>query len=296
MFRQGFTCPALLEDNDWSTRTGLSPALARLSKRFRFCHRCHWPGPRSLATTCGVSVDVLSSGYLDVSVRRVRLLHLWIHCRIPLRVGCPIRIPTDQCLLAAPHGFSQRATSFIASQCQGIHQMPFLLFFLTAARPPVCRDKPTSRHQAIARSPMSMLARPNPNAVTDGAMAGTNVLGHALYSLFTLSKSPVRSREPPGTDLRPSRPTLPCCGPLPTSPRPSPTQPSPAALLKAAGGGRRDRTDDLLLAKQALSQLSYAPSPSRVCLKPVREQASPDKVLALPADARRPISGGPGRI
>ena len=25
------------------------------------------------------------------------------------------------------------------------------------------------------------------------------------------------------------------------------------------GGGRRDRTDDLLLAKQALSQLSYGP-------------------------------------
>ena len=28
----------------------------------------HWPGPRSLATTSGVSVDVLSSRYLDVSV------------------------------------------------------------------------------------------------------------------------------------------------------------------------------------------------------------------------------------
>ena len=28
----------------------------------------HWPGPRSLATTNGVSVDVLSSRYLDVSV------------------------------------------------------------------------------------------------------------------------------------------------------------------------------------------------------------------------------------
>ena len=26
------------------------------------------------------------------------------------------------------------------------------------------------------------------------------------------------------------------------------------------GGGKRDRTDDLLLAKQALSQLSYAPT------------------------------------
>ena len=41
-------------------------------------------------------------------------------------VGCPIRISTDQSLLAAPHGFSQRATSFIASWCQGIHRMPFL--------------------------------------------------------------------------------------------------------------------------------------------------------------------------
>jgi hypothetical protein len=30
----------------------------------------------------------------------------------------------DQSLLAAPHGFSQRATSFIASWCQGIHRMP----------------------------------------------------------------------------------------------------------------------------------------------------------------------------
>jgi hypothetical protein len=30
-------------------------------------------------------------------------------------VGCPIRISTDQSLLAAPRGFSQRATSFIAS-------------------------------------------------------------------------------------------------------------------------------------------------------------------------------------
>ena len=40
-------------------------------------------------------------------------------------VGCPIRVSTDQSLLAAPHGFSQRATSFIASWCQGIHRMPF---------------------------------------------------------------------------------------------------------------------------------------------------------------------------
>ncbi len=31
----------------------------------------------------------------------------------------------DQNLLAVPHGFTQRATSFVASWCQGIHRMPF---------------------------------------------------------------------------------------------------------------------------------------------------------------------------
>jgi hypothetical protein len=40
-------------------------------------------------------------------------------------VGCPIRRSEDQRALAPPLGFSQRATSFIASRCQGIHQMPF---------------------------------------------------------------------------------------------------------------------------------------------------------------------------
>ena len=65
------------------TRTGLSPAVVRLSRRFRLFRPDHWPGPRSLATTCGVSVDVLSSGYLDVSVRRVRFACLCIQQAIP---------------------------------------------------------------------------------------------------------------------------------------------------------------------------------------------------------------------
>ena len=33
----------------------------------------------------------------------------------------------------------------------------------------------------------------------------------------------------------------------------------PSTLGSRNGGGERDRTDDLLLAKQALSQLSYTP-------------------------------------
>ena len=66
------------------TRTGLSPAMALLSRRFRLSHKSRWPGPRSLATTCGVSVDVLSYGYLDVSVPRVRFLSLCIQNKIPI--------------------------------------------------------------------------------------------------------------------------------------------------------------------------------------------------------------------
>ncbi len=57
------------------THTGLSPTLAEFPNSFRFVLQCHWPGPRSLATTCGVSVDVLSCRYLDVSVPCVRFLH-----------------------------------------------------------------------------------------------------------------------------------------------------------------------------------------------------------------------------
>ena len=36
-----------------------------------------WPLPRSLATTCGISVDFFSSPYLDVSVQAVPFLHLF---------------------------------------------------------------------------------------------------------------------------------------------------------------------------------------------------------------------------
>ena len=36
-----------------------------------------WPPPRSLATTCGISVDVSSWPYLDVSVQAVPYVHLF---------------------------------------------------------------------------------------------------------------------------------------------------------------------------------------------------------------------------
>ena len=43
-------------------------------------------------------------------------------------MGFPIRTPVDQRFFAAPHGFSQLGTSFIAIACLGIHRTPFLTF------------------------------------------------------------------------------------------------------------------------------------------------------------------------
>ena len=56
-----------------------------------------WPGPRSLATTYGISVDFSSSPYLDVSVQAVPHVYLCIqHTLTDLRLpGCPIRISSD---------------------------------------------------------------------------------------------------------------------------------------------------------------------------------------------------------
>jgi hypothetical protein len=82
MFRQDFSCPALLEDYDYVTHTGLSPTMACLSRHFCLVRHNHWPDPLSLATTRGVSVDVLSSWYLDVSVPKVCFLTLCIQAKI----------------------------------------------------------------------------------------------------------------------------------------------------------------------------------------------------------------------
>jgi hypothetical protein len=80
--------------------------------------------PISLATTLGISVDFFSSGYLDVSVHRVRYPHLCIQCGLTLagRVS-PFGYRWIKALLPAPHRFSQAYTSFIACNRQGIHHM-----------------------------------------------------------------------------------------------------------------------------------------------------------------------------
>ena len=79
-----------------------------------------WPSPRSLATTSGISVDVFSSPYLDVSVQAVPLIYLFDSVYDTLKVGFPIRKSPDHSSFAAPRSLSQLITSFIGSWCQGI--------------------------------------------------------------------------------------------------------------------------------------------------------------------------------
>jgi hypothetical protein len=64
MFRQDFTCPALLVPNHRRLPVrGCHPLRPLFPKRSSISNSQDWPGPRSLATTSGVSVDFLSSGY-----------------------------------------------------------------------------------------------------------------------------------------------------------------------------------------------------------------------------------------
>ena len=64
--------------------------MAALSRAFSYLSPSLRAGPRSLATTKGISVDFFSSGYLDVSVPPVRLLNLCIQLRITAyAVGFP---------------------------------------------------------------------------------------------------------------------------------------------------------------------------------------------------------------
>src|SRR6185437_9973137 len=159
-------------------------------------------------------------------------------------VGCPIRRSRDQRLLASPPGFSQRATSFIASQCQGIHQMPLLR---------ASRATPNGKDHSAIRAAISSLRRHCGIPHTSlAARARSPAYGHTTR-FFTICHQPR-----PGTSHR-------------RAPKAKPFSAAASAGGGEAGGGEagggeagggdRARTDDPLLAKQVLSQLSYTPVP-----------------------------------
>ena len=127
-----------------ASSTGLSPAMARLSRLFfslfaynvavlqpRMGIATHtvWALPRSLATTGGI-IDLFSFPLGTKMFQFPRLASKPMFGYLPFRqMGCPIRTSMDQGLLAAPHGFSQLVASFIASVSLGIHHAPLHDFF-----------------------------------------------------------------------------------------------------------------------------------------------------------------------
>ena len=64
-----------------------------------------WPPPRSLATTCGISVDVFSSPYLDVSVQAVPHVYLFDSVYVTLRWVSPFGYLRISAHLQLPEAF-----------------------------------------------------------------------------------------------------------------------------------------------------------------------------------------------
>ena len=140
------------------TRTGLSPALARLSRRV----------PVLITTATGLvrfrSPLLAESRLMSFppvlrcfsSPGSLRYAYEFSR-RIPYtgRVA-PFGDPRINGSLASPRGFSQRATSFIASQCQGIHQMP--LFALDRHSPSANRRRTETTSSALHRAVQSFRA------------------------------------------------------------------------------------------------------------------------------------------
>ena len=166
-------------------------------------------------------------------------------------------------MLASPPGLSQRATSFIASQCQGIHQMPFISRLSTT---------PNGKYQnCIAAEPSTADAA---ISLEDTCRTRRLPASQALQlKSQTCRACPPRSHSlihPSINEPQQRRRSTNAANGyfMPSGIRGSGSPPSPPKWASQNGGGERDRTDDLLLAKQALSQLSYTPVSDRRRQKP----------------------------
>ena len=87
-------------------------------------------------------------------------------------VGFPIRKSADQSLFAAPRGLSQRTTSFIASQRQGIHRMPLrhlIALMLNAHSPALARGPGHCSERPVSCLDSSVTPAVKPGAAPKGA-------------------------------------------------------------------------------------------------------------------------------
>ena len=111
--------------------------------------------------------------------------------------GFPIRRSLDQSSFAAPQGLSQRTTSFIASQRQGIHQMLLrhlitLTIHVRSAAHTIVKERPVFRI-----SPKDMFCLPSISGTTAAGrrwFAGPRCPACRICCLFTISN--IRAAKP----------------------------------------------------------------------------------------------------
>ena len=121
--------------------TGLSPSMVDVSTSLLLASllRCREPyNPGDALRHCRFGLVPVRSPLLGESLNcslflwvlrcfsSPRSLHLMDGGKQACRVA--IRISADQVVFADPRSFSQLITSFVASQSQGIHRMPFFRF------------------------------------------------------------------------------------------------------------------------------------------------------------------------
>ena len=92
----------------------------------------------------------------------------------------------DQSLLAAPHGFSQRATSFIASWCQGIHRMPLSRSAKHTHRNHPHRDGPILRRVGRLTPPSALPVLTDQRPLRSGSRQERHATQHSEVSTHPL--------------------------------------------------------------------------------------------------------------
>ena len=123
------------------------------------------------------------------------------------KVGFPIRKSSDQSSFAAPQGLSQRTTSFIASQRQGIHRMLLrhLIALMIDVRRPQARSRPHDQKDHVfgLSSEGTLLARTHPARDARSRrrwFAETGCPACRICSLFTISNIRGRALQAPAAN------------------------------------------------------------------------------------------------
>ncbi len=188
-------------------------------------------------------------------------------------MGFPIRKSSDQRLLPSPRRLSQGATSFIASECQGIHQMP--LSYLRAraqgqTHTQDCSAIPQEHTTQVHPGLPSVASRQVPAGPVQCAPRSIIFQTSLPYSRCSITRRKMTTRrsprhQPEGWDFFPG---------------------SVDQRVRKDGGGGRDRTDDLRLAKPSLSQLSYAPGKHTMSFDGLAHHCGPTRDNRGEASAR----------